>query len=81
MTDLQTIGRGTQAEVLKAICRGARYPADIARIVGLPVERVYTPLRRLRSAGLIATSSERAPHAYKAYTAVNTMECMLADIW
>lgn len=73
--------RGAQTKVLKAVLRGRVTAHDIARSLGMPVERIYTPLRRLKDAGHIQAAKRRGKHSYKAYSVVNPCGFMLADIW
>lgn len=73
--------RGAQTAVLKAILRGRVTAHDIAQCVGMPQERIYTPLRRLKDAGHIRACLRRGKRSYKAYSVINPCGFMLADIW
>lgn len=73
--------KGTQTAVLKAILRGRVTAHDIAACLGMPQERIYTPLRRLKDAGHIRACPKRGKRSYKAYSVVNPIGFLLADIW
>lgn len=66
-------------KILKVILAGRIYAADIAKAMNLPVARIYTPLRRLRSAGHIY--SKRDTKRKRMTYQIKGIDCLLADIW
>ncbi|MEW5996165.1 MAG: S-layer protein [Candidatus Micrarchaeota archaeon] len=44
---------GERMRILRLLCEGAAYPAEIARRMGLPVQTIYYHIRLLEKAGLI----------------------------
>lgn len=66
-----------QAEVLKAVCRGARTAKRIVERAGVDEKYVYVHLRRLRQKGKIQAVKVGALKEYR----LRDSSCLLSSIW
>lgn len=72
--------RGRQVAILKAILAGRIYAKDIAESVGIPIQNVYAPLRRLKWGGYIEAKRDERKRRMR-YRIKDPIGFMLSDVW